>query len=83
MDAREFKQRRRRLSASLWFGSLMLLASFMLHAAAPPAPDAPEKEDGEAKQEWSVEAPPGPLHEQSIDATEGTWLTVSVSPDGG
>lgn len=32
--------------------------------------------------EWSVDEPQGPAREQHIDATEGTWQTVSVCPDG-
>ena len=33
-------------------------------------------------KEWSIESPPGPATDQQIDVTEGTWLTVDVSPDG-
>ena len=31
---------------------------------------------------WSVEAPTGPVRPLSFDATEGTWMSVDVSPDG-
>ena len=31
---------------------------------------------------WDVNAPPGPAQEVSIDVTEGTWMSVDVSPDG-
>ncbi|MHC4995630.1 MAG: amidohydrolase family protein, partial [Planctomycetota bacterium] len=37
--------------------------------------------DGE-KKAWSVESPPGPRREQVIDVGEGTWVSVTVSPDG-
>ncbi|MDA1015961.1 MAG: amidohydrolase family protein [Planctomycetota bacterium] len=33
-------------------------------------------------KEWSIESPPGPSFEQPIDVTEGTWITIDVSPDG-
>ncbi len=32
---------------------------------------------------WSVETHTGPVRELAFDATEGTWLSVDVSPDGG
>ena len=31
---------------------------------------------------WDVDAPPGPAQEVNIDVTEGTWMSVDVSPDG-
>lgn len=31
---------------------------------------------------WDIESPPGPTREQSIDVTEGTWVSLDVSPDG-
>src|SRR3954471_3787967 len=41
------------------------------------------KEISEKKEEkWDVENPPGPSTEVPIDVTEGTWLSVDVSPDG-
>ena len=46
-----------------------------------------EGEEGEKKEEkkeekWDVNNPPGPRSEVNIDVTEGTWLSVDVSPDG-
>ena len=41
-----------------------------------------EKSDENADKSWSIESPPGPSSEQSIDVTEGTWITVDVSLDG-
>jgi imidazolonepropionase-like amidohydrolase/Tol biopolymer transport system component len=46
---------------------LLLLASTAAAGAAP---------------KWSVDQPPGPSHEVSIDTDEGTWLSVDLSPDG-
>ncbi|XHC26863.1 amidohydrolase family protein [Phycisphaerales bacterium ac7] len=33
-------------------------------------------------QPWDIENPPGETHEVKIDTTEGTWVSVDVSPDG-
>ena len=32
---------------------------------------------------WTVEAHTGPVRELAFEATEGTWMSVDVSPDGG
>ena len=34
------------------------------------------------KEPWDIENPPGPVREVEIDTTEGTWMSVDVSPDG-
>src|SRR5438552_2875709 len=31
---------------------------------------------------WSVETPTGPTHPLAFETTEGTWTSVSISPDG-
>lgn len=31
---------------------------------------------------WTVEAHTGPVRELAFDATEGTWMSVDISPDG-
>ena len=31
---------------------------------------------------WSVETPTGPTRDLAFDATEGTWMSLAVSPDG-
>ena len=36
----------------------------------------------DAQHPWSVETPTGPTRELRFDATQGTWMSVSVSPDG-
>ena len=44
-------------------------------------PQAVEKKD--EKPKWKVSEPIGPArHDANIDVTEGTWLSVDVSPDG-
>lgn len=45
--------------------------------AEPPDPDAKEEADA-----WSVDNPPGPSSIATLDTTEGTWMSVDVSPDG-
>jgi Tol biopolymer transport system component/imidazolonepropionase-like amidohydrolase len=39
----------------------------------------PEKKKDE---KWDVMNPPGPSYDVNIDVTEGTWLSLDVSPDG-
>ena len=36
-----------------------------------------------AQQNWSVETPTGPVRNLSFEASEGTTMSVDVSPDGG
>jgi imidazolonepropionase-like amidohydrolase/Tol biopolymer transport system component len=47
-------------------------------AAAPAAAD----KSADKKPKWDVNNPPGPSKEVPIDVTEGTWLSLDVSPDG-
>ncbi|CAN5442434.1 amidohydrolase family protein [soil metagenome] len=44
--------------------------------AAPPATAEAEK------PKWDVNNPPGPSHDVNLDVTEGTWMSLDVSPDG-
>lgn len=64
------------------FCVLMMTLILNGFSARADAPGADGKSAEESNQDWSVDAPPGPTRKQSIDATEGTWQTVSVSPDG-
>ena len=65
------------------FKSLAFLASLPLTGASYAVDveysDDPEKENAPA---WDIENPPGPTHSQAIDVTEGTWISLDVSPDG-
>ncbi len=48
-----------------------------------PAEIATKEGEGAKKEEkWDVNNPPGPTSEANIDVTEGTWMSVDVSPDG-
>ncbi|MGP1352151.1 MAG: amidohydrolase family protein [Parasphingopyxis sp.] len=40
-------------------------------------------QDAEETAEWDVSNPPLPTRPVTIDVTEGTWMNVDVSPDGG
>lgn len=48
-------------------------ASDLTASAAPTTPDKPK---------WDVQNPPGASHDATIDVTEGTWMSLDVSPDG-
>ncbi len=54
-------------------------------AAAQPSPNPIAAEGSAEKKEdkkWDVNNPPGPQYDVPIDVSEGTWLSVDVSPDG-
>jgi len=57
-------------------GGMAVTAAFTLIAAAPVMK---EKED---KEKWDVMNPPGNKREIDINVTEGTWMSLDVSPDG-
>jgi Tol biopolymer transport system component len=70
-----------------------LVASFVVITSIaaqtpPPVPAEEKKADAEKKDEkkdekkWDVNNPPGPQYDVPIDVTEGTWLSLDVSPDG-
>jgi Tol biopolymer transport system component/imidazolonepropionase-like amidohydrolase len=46
--------------------------------AVAPASEAEKKEE----KKWDVMNPPGPAKDVAIDVTNGTWLSLDVSPDG-
>src|SRR3954454_2849599 len=43
---------------------------------------APQEISEKKEEKWDVNKPPGPSTEVPIDVTEGTWLSLDVSPDG-
>lgn len=57
--------------------ALLLAAAFSVHPLPAAAQERPEGTDP-----WEVTAPPFPLREIGIDVTEGTWMSLDVSPDG-
>jgi len=53
--------------------------------ATQPSPNPIAVEGAAEKKEdkkWDVNNPPGPQYDVPIDVTEGTWLSLDVSPDG-
>ncbi|MDQ3282819.1 MAG: amidohydrolase family protein [Acidobacteriota bacterium] len=53
-------------------------------AAAAPASNAvaPAVEPEKKEKKWDVSNPPGPQYDVNIDTSEGTWMSLDVSPDG-
>jgi len=45
-------------------------------AETPPVPASTDK------PKWDVNNPPGPTRTVNLDVTEGTWMSLDVSPDG-
>ncbi|MCC7293046.1 MAG: PD40 domain-containing protein [Phycisphaerales bacterium] len=46
-------------------------------------PEDEKKADDDKKPKWDVADPPlGPSKDVAIDTTEGTWMSLDVSPDG-
>ncbi|MEM6291496.1 MAG: hypothetical protein AAGA54_09535, partial [Myxococcota bacterium] len=54
------------------------------HPSPPPKPEPEGKEDDAKKKDatWDVETAPGPRKTVTIDTDEGTWLSLTLSPDG-
>lgn len=50
--------------------------------AAEAAAQTEAADDDEKEPAWDVDTPPGPAREIAIDVTEGTWMSLDVSPDG-
>ena len=46
------------------------------------AQQADDAEHAEEEQAWDVNHPPGAGREIALDITEGTWLSLDLSPDG-
>lgn len=50
--------------------------------AAPPVAGKPGEAGKDEPAKWDVNDPPGDETEVAIDVTEGTWMSLDVSPDG-
>ena len=59
---------------------LVSIATLSLSSFAYAQSDDTDKKEDEAK--WDVTNPPGPKKSIDIDVTEGTWMSLDVSPDG-
>ncbi len=72
---------RKRDSWYSMLGGSIALATLFLSCSISVSSDEPENEE-EVKASWDIENPPGPEQLQAIDADEGTWMNLDVSPDG-
>jgi imidazolonepropionase-like amidohydrolase/Tol biopolymer transport system component len=50
--------------------------------SAPPAKDAGKPEEKKPEEKWDVNAPGFPATQVDLDVTEGTWMSLDVSPKG-
>ncbi len=66
--------------------ALPLSAPAQTPAPKPPAPkpaqDAGKPEEKKPEEKWDVNAPGFPATQVELDVTEGTWMSVDVSPKG-
>ncbi|MGV9008012.1 MAG: amidohydrolase, partial [Brevundimonas sp.] len=70
--------------------AVLVFASPALAQTPPPPAPTPEPAsadvaaagDDTAAPKWDVQAPPGPSRDIPLDVTEGTWMSLDVSPDG-
>jgi imidazolonepropionase-like amidohydrolase/Tol biopolymer transport system component len=68
--------------------SLSCLALLLVSAlpspalAQAPAPTPPAKPEEKPEEKWDVNAPGFPATEVELDVTEGTWMSLDVSPRG-
>jgi Tol biopolymer transport system component len=54
----------------------------VLETATPAATATPAPAAAAEKPKWDVNNPPGPSHDVNINVTQGTWMSLDVSPDG-
>ncbi|HEY0095992.1 MAG TPA: amidohydrolase, partial [Archangium sp.] len=50
--------------------------------APQPAKDAAQPEEKKPEEKWDVNAPGFPATQVDLDLTEGTWMSLDVSPQG-
>lgn len=70
------------VTALAWPAMAQTPPSEQEEAATTAAPAAPPAEAPSAAPKWDVQNPPGPSRDIPLDVTEGTWMSVDVSPDG-
>lgn len=75
------------LTLALWMSAWPVLAQTPpaptpVPAQETPAPAAAAPADPAEEPKWDVQNPPGASHEATIDVTQGTWMSLDVSPDG-
>jgi imidazolonepropionase-like amidohydrolase/Tol biopolymer transport system component len=65
-----------------WFALALCLSLGTPFAFAADKKPADKKAEDKKEDKWNVDKPPGPQSQAAIDVTEGTWMSVDVSPDG-
>ena len=61
---------------------LLGTAVFALCTASPVLADDHTEASADAAETWDVSNPPGDKREIAINVTQGTWMSLDVSPDG-
>jgi imidazolonepropionase-like amidohydrolase/Tol biopolymer transport system component len=64
-----------------FIATFLILTDLLLTGLNPASLAAAETEKSKP-QAWNVNQPPGESYQADIDVTEGTWMNISVSPDG-
>ncbi|WP_375769455.1 amidohydrolase family protein [Archangium gephyra] len=62
--------------------ALPLSARAQAPAPTPAMPQPPAKDAGKPEEKWDVNAPGFPATQVELDVTEGTWMSLDVSPKG-
>ncbi len=57
-------------------------AIISVNSAQAETPKAGSTKSENKKPEWNVNNPPGKNYQAAIDVTEGTWMNLTISPDG-
>jgi Tol biopolymer transport system component len=69
------------LSMTRFFSTLLPLFGLLLLSTSASAQDTDKGKDKDSSK-WDVNAAHGPTRDVSFTTTEGTWMSVDVSPDG-
>ena len=74
------------LALRLWCGLFTVLFAFTsigtMGAEEAEVSEEQAASEDEKESGWDIESPPGPVQTQRIDASEGTWMNLDLSPDG-
>ena len=70
------------LAALTLFAVVSLVSVDLSYAKKKSGDKASDTEEGEEKDKWDVDNPPGEHYEIELDTDEGTWMSLDVSPDG-
>lgn len=78
------RMKRRTFAGALAVLVLAAAGSFAAQTSkkTPPKPSTSPASPEPSTPKWDVGAMPGPRSKASLDVTEGTWMSLDVSPDG-